>query len=463
MCEALGTSGAGDPSSAAVIELPPLPAASSGPASVSANQRLTSRVRRLLALGFILLLLGSIGTPAGRRLLAMRHLKIGRELLERYHAAEARPHLQACLRLWPKNDEVLLLLARTERRAVDFEAAERYLKQYKRLHGRTKALSEEAIFHNAAQGETDAAAQDCWRIAQKNGDVASLAVEAIVQGCFRNYRLAEGFAALQTWLDRQPDNTQALLFLAGLRAVLRNHKEAVKNYGRILELDPEHGTARLRLAMILIEDQKYAEAIPHLRQLSQQSPDNPKVFVFLARCLVNTGQQDEAEKLLDGVLAQHPHFGLALGDRGRMALQQGRLTEAETWLREALAKEPNDRVLRYQLVQCLFKNGKHAEAEVESQRLKHIEGNLKRLEIIVNQELPQRPGDSALQLELGRLLLEQGQTEEALHWLDCVLRANPVNISAHQILANYFQQMGASQQAAFHRRFLLRTSGNKGR
>jgi Tfp pilus assembly protein PilF len=462
MCEALGTSGAGDPSSAAAIPLSPLPAASSGPASISAKRQYHVPVRRLLAVGFILLLLPLLGIPAGRRLFAMRHLKIGRELLERYHVVEARPHLEACLRLWPNNDEVLLLLSRTERRAEDLAAAERYLKQYQRLHGRTNASFQETIFHNAAKGDTDAVARRCWKIVQENGDAASLAFEAMVQGYLRNYRLVEGHAALQSWLNRQPDNTQALLFLAGLRALVGQHPAAEQIYSRIMELDPEHSPARARLALIWMEYRKYAEAMPLLQQLRQQTPDNSNVLVCLARCLDHTGQQDEAEKLLDEVLAQHPDFGPALGDRGRMALHQGRLVEAETWLREAAAQEPYDCELRYQLVQCLFKNGKHAEAEVESQHFKRIEANARRLEIIGTHELPQRPDDSALHLELGRLLLEQGQTEQALHWLNRVLRADPGSIAAHRVLANYFQHIGDTEKAAFHQRFLPKTSGPVG-
>jgi Flp pilus assembly protein TadD len=424
------------------------------------------RSRLLLVLGLLVLILASGGVWAGRRLLAVHYLKMGRDQLERYHAVEARPHLEACLQLWPGHPEALLLLARAARRAEAPAVAEQYLAEYLQLHGPTEALTLEEILHSAAKGETDKVAKHCRQIVQTNGVAASLALEAMVQGYFRMYRLGEGFAVLQTWLEREPNNTQALLFLGGLHALRQRRAEAVETYGRILELDPDHSMARLRLAMILLDENKPAEALTHLHYLQEHqgngNPTKPMILVLAARCLDQLGQEEQGEQLREEVLAQYPHFGPALGDRGRWALRQGRWIDAETWLREALALEPTNRELRYQLSQCLFKNGKNTEAESELQRLRQIESDLVRLETITNHELLQRPGDPVLHLELGRLLLRQGQSEEGLHWLHRVLQANPTNVYAHQVLADYYQQVGDSSRAAYHRRFWANTSSGQG-
>ena len=108
----------------------------------------------------------------------------------------------------------------------------------------------------------------------------------------------------------------------------------------------------------------------------------------------------------------------------------------------------------HSIPQCLFKNGKSAEAESELQCFRRLETNSLRLQEITQRQLPQRPGDPALHLELGRLLLEQGQTEEGLYWLHRVVQANPANGAAHRALADFFQQIGDVARAAYHRRFL---------
>jgi predicted Zn-dependent protease len=187
------------------------------------------------------------------------------------------------------------------------------------------------------------------------------------------------------------------------------------------------------------------------------------VIVLLARCLDHLGQEDQGEQLREAVLAQHPHFGPALGDRGRWALRHGRWAEAESCLREALAGEPSNRELRYQLVQCLFKNGKSAEAESELQNLKRLEADWTRLETIIQRELPQKPGDPALHLELGRLLLEQGQTKEGLFWLHRVVQANPAQVAAQRSLADYYEKVGDAPRAAYHRRFLPDAPSEEGK
>src|SRR5579884_439721 len=413
------------------------------------------RSRSLPALGFVLLVLAGTGVWGGRRCLALYHLKAGRVALERYHLEEARPHLEAGLRLWPDNAETLLLLARAARRAELWETAEQHLANYRQLHGPSEALLVEEILHTAAKGQMDKVLKHCRQLVQENSDASSLALEALVQGYLRTYRFREGFAFLRLWHERQPENTQALLFLAGLHAVHQQPQQARETYSRLLQLDPDHATARLRLAMLLMEENKPEEAKPHLDYLRHSETDGrrrPMVPVLLARCLDQLGQEDQAEQLREEVLTLYPHFGPALGDRGRWALRQGRWEEAETLLREALAVEPNNRELHYQLAQCLSKTGKSAEAESALQRMKRLETNWARLEAITQHELPQKPGDSALHLELGRLLLEQGQTEEGLYWLHRIVQTNPAHEEAHRTLADYYEQVGNAALAAYHRR-----------
>jgi predicted Zn-dependent protease len=375
-----------------------------------------------------------------RPLRAWQHLYAARQALAHYHQEEARVHLEACLELWPEQGEALLLMARAARRAEAFSEAEEYLERYRQRHGQTLPLLHEEVLYTAARGEPDRVVHYCQKWAQEDVQAAPLVWEALVQGYFRRYRLAEGYEVLQTWLAQQPDNPQALLFLAGLYVWLRQQPQALDTYRRILALDAEQDTARLRLARILLEENQPAEALPHLQRLMQRSAAQPLAGVLLARCQEALGQPEEAERLRETLLAQYPRFGPALGDRGRQALQQGRLQEAETWLRQALAAEPHDLSVRYQLVQCLFQRGQKAAAQAELQRLKKQEADLQRLEQLVNHELRQRPEDPALHLELGRLLLEGGQAEAGVYWLQRVLQANPRQAEARRLLADYYRQ-----------------------
>jgi predicted Zn-dependent protease len=415
--------------------------------------RLLRRPRRALTL-FLLLLLLVPGALLVRRFWALHELQLGSALLERYHPHEARPHLETCLRVCPDNRQALLLLARAARRAAILEAGDHYLEEYRRRHGPTEELALEEILQAAAKGEVDRVEKYCRKLVEEDSPAAPLALEAMVQGYFQVYRLGEGFSVLQVWLERQPDNTQALVFDAGLKALLLHYDEATAIYGRVLQLDPEHDTARMRLATLLMDLLKYAEALPHLERLRRRQPDNLAAAVLLARCLDHLGRQGEAIPLLEEVLARQPHFPPALAERARLALAQAGPARAEAWLREALAQEPGNLQLRYLLIQCVFQSGRHGEAEAERRRLVKLKADLDRLEKITTTEMQQRPHDPALHHEIGLILLEVGRPEEAVQWLHRALKESPPYVPAHRALAEYYQQVGNQEGVTYHSRFL---------
>jgi tetratricopeptide (TPR) repeat protein len=362
-------------------------------------------------------------------------------------------HLQACRRVWPNDGAVLLLLARISRRVGVLETARQYLGEYQRVRGPTADLAFEQVLHVAVEGGIDQVRQYCLDLVEQDSPAAPLILEALAEGCLRTSRIAEAYGLVQRWLERQPNNTQALLFQAELYSTLQ-HEEAIAIYQKILRLDPEHETARPRLAGALMQFAKHQEAAPFLDQLQQEQPNNPSLLVLRARCLDYLGQRQEALQLLDQILSQHPHFAPALAERGRLAVLDGQLAEAEPWLREALARDPGDHQSRYHLALCLLQSGKVSEAEKEQKVLNNLELDLKRLRGILTKEIGQNPNDPRLHYELAMILRRIGQREESLHWLLKTLEIDPNYIPAHQVLVEYYQRIGDWERAEHHRQFL---------
>ena len=56
---------------------------------------------------------------------------------------------------------------------------------------------------------------------------------------------------------------------------LNNHKGAMDDYHRALELDPDLLPVRLRVAEMLLEDKQAPEALPHLERLMPAGPGRP--------------------------------------------------------------------------------------------------------------------------------------------------------------------------------------------
>src|SRR5262249_38392226 len=183
-------------------------------------------------------------------------------------------------------------------------------------------------------------------------------------------------------------------------------------------------------------------------------PTNGEALVLLAQCQDALGQPAAAEEILDQVLAQNPHDPTALADRGRLALRRGQLEAAEAWLRHALVHAPGDFQTHYHQGQCLLQQGKVEETKKQQQIMKQLELDQKRQRQIMMQEMNQRPNDPALHQEVAMILLRRGDTEGALHWLHSALREDPTSVPLHRALAEFNQDIGNRERAAYHRQFV---------
>jgi predicted Zn-dependent protease len=266
------------------------------------------------------------------------------------------------------------------------------------------------------------------------------------------YRLPDVRLLLQRWRQDQPDNPQVYYVEGELHDCEGVSEAAVASYQRVLQLDPEHHEARLKLTAALMEQRAFTQMESHLEYLHRRQPDNLQVLVRLAACRAFLGRAEEAVRLLDDVLANNSDFVPALAERGKIALEQGEYPAAENWLRKAIEGKPSDRSSRFRLVQCLHLSGKVGEAQKQEQRLKQLEADLKRIDEIANRSMAETPNDPVLHCELGTMLLRCGFVEPGLHWLHTALRRDARCSLAHQALAQYYQRIGASEQAEQHRR-----------
>ncbi|HZY89373.1 MAG TPA: tetratricopeptide repeat protein [Gemmataceae bacterium] len=409
----------------------------------AAPRRPWRRPARLLAALALLAVAGLGAYAAGTQLWALHHYRAARAETERYHTNAARAHLEACLKVWPRDPDALLLAARGARRLGDFEQAEVFLARYRERRGpEDEAGALEQVFLRAERGDVDDVGPYCVRLIEEGRPAAPLALEALAHGFLRKYRLREAALCLTQWLERRPDDTQAVLFRGIVHEQLQQRDEAVASYRRVVQLDAEHDEGRMRLCALLLLAGRGGEAATHLEYLLGRARDNPLVPVYLARAHAQQGEPAEAVRLLDGVLAREPQFGPALAERGRLALQAGELEKAEGLLREAVGRDPGDYQSHYQLYQCLSRLGKADEMREQGRRLKRVEDDLDRIQKIVTRDLERRPHDPALRYEAGMIMLRAGAADEGVRWLQGALKEDPDYAPAHRALALYYEKAG---------------------
>src|SRR2546428_180544 len=169
------------------------------------------RCRRLWAAGALLALLATGLALAGPHLRAWYHFRAAQKATARYHNRQAIHHLQACLRVWPADADVLLLAARAARRARAYEEAERLLEQYQQARlGLAIVLLQSKTFSEAAEH-------------------------------------------LEQLLRRQPDNPRMQVGLAQCRHALAGPDEAVRLVDRVLEQRPHYAPALALRGQLALE------------------------------------------------------------------------------------------------------------------------------------------------------------------------------------------------------------------
>jgi tetratricopeptide (TPR) repeat protein len=410
------------------------------------------RFGRAVVLGLLSLITLMGVTRAALEAWAGYHLRAAEKLLQRQRYAEARRHLAEAVKVRPRSPVLHLLLGRVSRQAGDVRKASEHLHRCLQLQGGvSEDLQLEQLMLRAQTGEVEAVLDRLAVYVTQNRPEAPLVLEALCQGFFFEHRTAPALKCAELWLEREPDNVQAL-YLKGLcLGDLGIYQPAVESLQRAWDLSPERDDIREQLALALSLAQQYPAAAAHFEALRQKDPKNRQILVGLARCRFAQGEAAEAQRLLDAVLAEDAHSAAALQARGQMALELGRPEEAEPWLREALRVEPHDHLTTYQLIICLRHLGKRDEAEELAHKVHDIETDLQRLQDLLTEDSRRTAHDPATCHELGTILLRNGRVSEGLYWLYKALGLDPGYQPTHRFLAEYWEKAGNKERAAGHR------------
>lgn len=383
---------------------------------------------------------------------AWYHLRAGRSALDHYRPADARRHLDACLRVWPNSSTAHLLAARAARRTGAYDEAQRHLDACSKADGKKSGdvVLEWALL-GAAQGDLAEVEEFLQTRARKDPAAAPLIWEALAEGNARLYRVLTALSIFEDWLAAEPDNPRAYRLRGNLYRRIGARK-AVDDYRRAIELDPEDDEARWWLAVVLQDAGQFPEALEQLEHLRARGWPDPDLRVRIARSLDRVGRTPEARDLLDLVLADNPDHGPALRVRGQIEFLAGDLPEAEKWLRAAARALPADYQTRHTLVQCLRQQQKDDAAKAEEKVAEKLKDRAERFANLRSREMSMNPHDPALHCEMGVLLDALGHTEVAEKWLYSALREDPDYRPAHAALADFYERHGRDpEKAAEHR------------
>lgn len=209
--------------------------------------------------------------------------------------------------------------------------------------------------------------------------------------------------------------------------------EAMTNYLKSLEINPNYEDALNNVGYALAAQKKYTEAIPYYEAALRIRPNQAEVHNNLGNALSELGKTQEAMAQYQIALQQDPEHADAHNNMGIALAMQGKLDEAIEQFRAALRFKPNYASAHGHLGNALALQHK-LDPAVEQYR----------------ECLRLNPKDAQAHNNLGNALAEQGKLAEAVQSYREALQLNSDNPEAYVNLGVVLGRLGNQAEAHYN-------------
>jgi protein O-mannosyl-transferase len=177
-------------------------------------------------------------------------------------------------------------------------------------------------------------------------------------------RLEEAIAQYRKALEIDPDYAEAHTNLGMALAACGRLNEAIASYLKALEINPNVAKAHNNLGNALDSSGKPDEAMPHFERAVELDPNLAEARNSLGNALREHGRVDEAMLQYEKALEIRPDYDSAHNNLGIALAGLGRLDEAIIHFRKAIETKPNSAPAQNNLGLALANSGRLDEAIV---------------------------------------------------------------------------------------------------
>ena len=271
---------------------------------------------------------------------------------------------------------------------------------------------------------------------------------------------------------KNPENADVWFTSGDLKRTKRNLEDAIVDFAKAIDLDPNHQPARMGRAATLIDLGRHQDATEDVEHVREKNPLNPRAIYFHALILTQANKPkeaqaalDDASKLLEGVdpallvetpsalllagvvayfrqefrsaqshltryVEIEPHHVSARRILASLHLRQGEVKHAIAILKPAVKDAPRNTQILTMYGSALMKNRQYGEAANAFQRAAAAS-----------------PEDAALQTKLGMSHLRAGQDDNATKALRTALALDSSDAQAAVLLSLTRMRLGKFKEA----------------
>lgn len=288
------------------------------------------------------------------------HFLLGKILLSTRNPADAEVHLNQVGVARPKDEEVQLLLVRSQ------------------------ALNKKEAM----------AADTLKRSVEANPESARLRLE------LANYYLSKGekdqvARVLEKGLDLQPTNLAMLKAAGKFEARNKHFAKAEAYFRRIIELHPEMPLGYMQMGQLMMARMQFKESVPWFSQALERENGWQNAVPALARSYLLQKEPDKARTLLQNEVARRPDSPLVHFVQGQVLQATGDLPGAETAFLRAAQLAPQWPDAYRGLAEVFLRQGKLDEAVTRFEAACQQKASLPvRMQLATLYELAKRPDDA---------------------------------------------------------------------
>ena len=217
-------------------------------------------------------------------------------------------------------------------------------------------------------------------------------------------RYADAVALFSQAVAQDPKDYSAHFNLGLAYSMVGRDADAIQEYKKVLDLKPGLYEAELNLGLSLIRNKDAVAAIPLLQGAMEQKPNEFRPRLYLGDALFATQQFAESEAAYRAALDLDSKSAPAELGLGRALAHEKQLANAEPHYRKAATLDGSYKDALLELAALYEDNRQTPEA------------------VSIYRQFPTNPG---AQERLGALLLESGQTADAIPPLEAAVAASP--------------------------------------